>query len=98
VSARREPQTHVEGRNLRKRRAVLLGLIAGVLLAGIAGVGAHVIAVAGAGTALTICLVGLGPALAAVALVTAVGAVAPPPTGSIPISSATIEAPAEAQT
>jgi len=97
MSARREPQAHVEGRTLRKRRAVILGLIAGVLLAGIVGFGAHVIAATGAGTALTICLVGLGPALAAIALVTAVGAVAPPATGTMPVSSAAIEASAEAQ-
>jgi hypothetical protein len=82
---------------LRKRRSVILGVFAAAVVAAIVGTLGHIVAVAGAGTALTICLVGLGPALAAVALVTAVGAVAPPMPGSIAVTSPGVETPAETQ-
>ena len=82
---------------MRKRRSVVLGLVATLLVAAMVGMLSHVIVVAGAGTAITICLVGLGPAFAAVALVAAVGAVAPPIPGTVVVASPAGEAPAEGQ-
>lgn len=64
---------------MRKQRALVLGLIAGGVVAGLVVMMVHIISTGSAGTALTIGLVGLGPAFAAMALVMALGAVAPPP-------------------
>jgi hypothetical protein len=63
---------------MRKRRALIAGVVIGGVVAGLAVLVAYVIATGSAGTALTIGLVGLGPAFAAAALVAALSAAAPP--------------------
>ena len=63
---------------MRKRRTLAFGAGAGVIVAA-AVVGVVYLAVTGsAGAAIAICLVGLGPALAAMALVGALSLAAPP--------------------
>jgi hypothetical protein len=63
---------------MRKQRALIVGVVIGGVVAGLAVLVAYVIATGSAGTALTIGLVGLGPAFAAAALVAALSAAAPP--------------------
>ena len=84
---------------MRKQRALALGLAAGGVVVGLVVVMVHVIATGGAGTALTIGLVGLGPAFAAIALVGVLSVAAPPVrTTATPVSVGTSPEPkSEAQ-
>ena len=72
---------------MRKRRALIAGVVIGGVVAGLAVLVAYVIATGSAGTAFTIGLVGLGPAFAAAALVAALSAAAPPVSTGTPAVS-----------
>jgi hypothetical protein len=87
-------------RVMRKQRALAVGLVAGGAVTGLVVVMVHVITTGGAGTALTIGLVGLGPAFAAIALVAALSAAAPPvkpAASSVLVAHTVAESPSEAQ-
>jgi hypothetical protein len=84
---------------MRKERIVTLGLVVTGVAILLAGTLLYLVNARSAGTALTICLVGLGPALAAVALVAALSAVAPPgsaQSSALSVSSAPVESTNEA--
>jgi hypothetical protein len=75
---------------MSKRRVLVLGLTACLVVAGLF-CGALYLAETGSGALITICLVGLGPALAAVAMVGAMSIMAPPQVPALPVSTRVVD-------